>query len=102
MAKKMLVSCLSDPFYMKATVSQTAITNLPKLPLAYSLPDSATIPHVEFRPTTTVFFLTGRTQNKASETTFSIFASKYKETQEGAGDGQWEVIGLNCTFVQGC
>lgn len=79
MAKKMQVSCLSDEHYMKATVSQAAITNISKLPKEYSPSDYAIIPYVEFKPATTVFFLTGGTRKEASKETFQSMRPSTKK-----------------------
>jgi len=78
-AKKMQVSCFSDEYYMKATVYKAAITNLSKPPKAYSPSDYTTIPYVEFRPATTVFFLTGRIWKEASKEAFQSMCTSTKK-----------------------
>ena len=76
MIKKMKSECLSDVHYLRATVSQTTVINLGKLPQEYSIKDCPTISHAEFNPATTVFFLTGGTCNEASKQVFKTLTSK--------------------------
>lgn len=79
MAKVMRVSCFSDIYYLKAAVSRKAVTNISDLLPVYSSTDFATIPHIGFRSTAIVYFLTGGTRNEASRIVFQSLRPSTKK-----------------------
>lgn len=66
MTKGMEKACLSNIYHLTAAVSKQAVTNLNQLSQVYFSNEYETLPFAEFRPNTTVYFLSGGTRNEAS------------------------------------